>query len=147
MTLHSVKYTAILAGAMVVTALLPVVSLAVPQASMSQNTMAATTILDQLQLSKAQKQNIQSLRAKRNQAILKILTPAQRTKLQQELKGGKKLSQALKDLGLNAKQKKDLMVVVQQSNQEMRGVLNAKQQQQLDAWRKQRQMAGTAPIE
>jgi len=146
MTLHSAKRTAILTGALVMATLLPSLTLAAPQAPGSQTRIAAAAIVDQLQLSNAQKQKIQGIRAKRNSQILKILTPAQQTKLRQELKSGKKLSAALKDLNLDAKQKKELGGIIQRSNQEMRGVLNAKQQQQLDAYLKQRQ-AGAAPID
>ncbi len=108
---------------------------------------ASTSLVEQLQLSDQQKQKIRAIRTTRNQNIAKVLNGTQRTKLQQALKSGTKLGAALQSLGLNADQKKRISGYVRQSNQDIKGVLTKKQQQQLESYMKQRQAGAQTPIE
>lgn len=148
MAFSLVKQVSMVAGAMLlIIQVLPPVQAATPERPTTPVRMAAASLADQLNLTDAQKQKIRGILSTRNQQIVKTLTPAQRTKLQRDLKSGKKLPQAMKDLKLNREQKKQIGTIVQQSNQAIRDTLDSKQRQQMETYLKQRRTEGGSPIE
>jgi Spy/CpxP family protein refolding chaperone len=106
----------------------------IAQAQSAPLTIAATprSGVEQLQLTEAQKEKIRKIRSARNRDIAMVLTAAQRTKLAQSLKEGKKLSDAVKELNLNNNQKKRIREIAQKSVQAIRAILTPQQQRTLD---------------
>jgi Spy/CpxP family protein refolding chaperone len=156
MALHLVQRTSILISAVILTTLLP--GLALAKSASNQPTQpssnraiaaaqSATTFLEDLKLSDSQKAKIRSIRAARIQQIHKDLDTKQWDKLQQELKAGKKLNDALKTLNLNKNQTQQINAVLAKSAEEIRGTLTAQQRQKLDAYLKQRHMTAQNSIE
>ncbi len=156
MILHVTKRVSILLSTIALTALLPGISLAQTHQSGTASSTASTTmtqksgsdLASQLQLTPDQKNKIRGIRASRTRQINAVLTLAQRTKLQQDLKSGKKLSQSFQDLNLNADQKQKILAIVRQSNQQIVGTLKPEQKQKLTAYLRQRHQSQTqTPIE
>jgi len=156
MTLHVTKRVSILLSTIALTALLPGISLAQTHSSSTMSGSSSTTMMqkpgsdlaNQLQLTPDQKNKIRGIRASRTRKINGVLTSAQRTQLQQDLKSGKKLSQSLQDLNLNADQKQKILAIVRQSNQDIIGTLKPDQKAKLTAYLRQRHQSQTqTPIE
>lgn len=103
----------------------------------------SSNIVEQLNLTDQQRNKIRGIRSSRTRQINQVLKPDQRTKLQAELKSGKKLGEAIKSLNLDPTQKKDILAIVQKSNQDIMGTLNDKQRKQLETYLSQRHQSRT----
>ena len=88
-------------------------------------------IMEQLRLDEKQKRGIQSSRTKRTIAIKKILTKDQGIKFDQ-LRSKQKLSVVIGHLNLDTKQKTAVMAAIQQSQKEIKDILNTTQRKQLE---------------
>ena len=108
---------------------------------------AATSMVAELKLSDQQKRSIRAIHKTRNQEISKVLNATQRKTLAQALRSGTKLGAAMQTLNLSAEQKQKISTILRKSNQEIRATLTPKQQQQLEAYRKQHQSTAQGPIE
>lgn len=135
MVCHGFKPPALLTSA---TALVLFMSTGLP-AAIAQPQSAAMTLaadprseVEQLQLTPTQKEKIRQIRATRNRDIAMVLTTAQRNKLAQSLKSGKKLGDAVKELNLNNGQKKRIQAIAQKSVQAIKAVLTPQQWQRLE---------------
>lgn len=89
------------------------------------------SIMEQLRLDEKQKRSIQSSRTKRTIAIKKILTKDQGIKFDQ-LRNKQKLSVVIGQLNLDTKQKTAVMAAIQQSQKEIKDILNTTQRKQLE---------------
>lgn len=87
--------------------------------------------MEQLRLDEKQKRSIQSSRTKRTIAIKKILTKDQGIKFDQ-LRSKQKLSVVIGQLNLDTKQKTAVMAAIQQSQKEIKDILNTTQRKQLE---------------
>lgn len=90
-------------------------------------------IMQQLRLDEKQKRIIQSSRTRRTIAIKKILTKDQGLKFDQ-LRSKQNLSTVISQLNLDAKQKTAVMAVIQQTQKEIKEILNITQKRQLEAY-------------
>lgn len=88
-------------------------------------------IMEQLRLDEKQKRSIKSSRTKRTIAIKKILTKDQAIKFDQ-LRSKQKLSAVIGQLNLDVNQKTAVMAAIQQSQKEIKAILNATQKKQLE---------------
>lgn len=146
---HSVQRASLVMGTIALTATFSGMAAVMPQAARANTattthttqSATSTTIVDQLKLTEQQKNKIRGYRADRNRQINAVLTQAQKTKLQQELKSGMKLGPALKGLNLSPDQTKKIAAILQKSAQNIRGTLTADQQRKLDAYLKQQRQA------
>ncbi len=118
-----------------------------PSASVSTATQSATAFLESLKLSDTQKNKIRGIRAARTRQIHQALDGKQWDKLQQEIKAGKKLNEALKGLQLNKDQKQRIGTVLAKSAESIRATLTPSQRQKLDAYLKQRHLAAQNSVE
>lgn len=83
-------------------------------------------IMEQLRLDEKQKRSIKSSRTKRTIAIKKVLTKDQGIKFDQ-LRSKQKLSAVIGQLNLDTKQKMAVMAAIQQTQKEIKAILNTTQ--------------------
>ena len=88
-------------------------------------------IMEQLRLDEKQKRSIQSSRTKRTIAIKKVLTKDQAIKFDR-LRSKQKLSAVIGQLNLDAKQKTAVIAAIQQTQKEIKAILNTTQRKQLE---------------
>ncbi|BAZ33120.1 hypothetical protein NIES4074_56300 [Cylindrospermum sp. NIES-4074] len=88
-------------------------------------------LLQKLALTNAQKTKIQTINRKAGGQIIKVLTPAQQTKLKNAIQSGQSQSQAFASLNLTNQQKSQIQQIVLSSRKEIQGILTPKQLQQI----------------
>lgn len=126
----SLKFVAILMlGTLTFSAISPLNASAAPTNRVMKK--SELPIMEQLRLDEKQKRSIKSSRTKRTIAIKKILTKEQGIKFDQ-LRSKQKLSAVIDQLNLNAKQKTAVMAAIQQTQKEIKYVLNTTQKKQLE---------------
>lgn len=148
------RLQSILMSAVVVVSLSPGLALAklpsstspVKSTPVTTPTARSTPILEQLKLTNAQKLKLRSIQSAKMRKINQLLTVDQRTKLQQQLKAGQKLSEALKTLGLKPENLKKITAVRQNAAQQIKATLTADQLKQLETYFKQHPSASN-PVE
>ncbi|MBV9387600.1 MAG: hypothetical protein JOZ78_14365 [Chroococcidiopsidaceae cyanobacterium CP_BM_ER_R8_30] len=101
-------------------------------------TNRSTSILHQINLSSQQKQKIRNILQNRSRQLAYVLTPAQRTKLNNQLDSGVEWGAALSSVNVSATQKKQMLTVIQQTNKEIESVLTLKQLHQVENYFQQR---------
>ena len=92
----------------------------------------ASSIWEQLNLTKEQKGKLQAIRTKRTNAISKVLNKGQKATFD-KLRGKKKTMDILTELKLDANQQKSVKTAVQQANKDILLVLTPDQLKQFNA--------------
>ncbi|MDM9382452.1 hypothetical protein QUB80_17255 [Chlorogloeopsis sp. ULAP01] len=147
MKFNTTKYTSIFFVTLALTTLLQSAVLAQPETpngtseptntEFSSTPSNSTSILRQLNLSEQQKQQIWEILSRRSRQIRLVLTPAQRTRLEQDLSSGTRLDIALMDANINDGQKEQVASIIRKTNQEIATALNPQQRQQVKAYLEQ----------
>jgi periplasmic protein CpxP/Spy len=91
-----------------------------------------------IQLSEAQKTEIEKIRLDTRTRIEKIFTPKQKKQLEASLKAGQPAQQALGSLKFSPEQQTQLRDIMQSSQQKVEGILTTEQKQQLLQMRQNR---------
>jgi Spy/CpxP family protein refolding chaperone len=94
---------------------------------------AEPSIWEQLKLDATQKKQLAGVRAKRTNAISKVLNKDQKAKFDQ-LRGKQKLSAILSQLNLDANQKKAVAAANEQAQKDILNILKPEQKKQLNAY-------------
>jgi hypothetical protein len=150
MAFTSIRFASVFVSAALCASLLPGISQAKLPPTQVAAAPAATapSLATQLNLSEKQKNTIRGIYASRTRQINQVLTKDQQQKLQAQRNSGKKMSEALQSLNLNADQKKKILAIIQKTNQDIRSNLSQDQIKKLDAYLKQRhQNASQSAIE
>ena len=88
-----------------------------------------------LKLSQQQINKITQIRSKTRDQIQAVLTPEQKNKIQTDLQAGKPPQQVFASIQFTQKQQDELRNIMQGSQKNMEGVLDAKQKKILNEWR------------
>lgn len=139
------RLQSILMSAVVIVSLSPGIALAkfpsstspVKSTPVATPTAQSTPILEQLKLTDAQKLKLRGIRSAKTRKINQLLTVDQRTKLQQQLKSGQKMSEALKTLGLKPENLQKITAVRRNAAQQIKATLTTDQLKQLETYFKQ----------
>jgi Spy/CpxP family protein refolding chaperone len=106
---------------------------AAPAPTMKKKPQAEPSIWEQLKLDATQKKQLSAVRAKRTNAISKVLNKDQKAKFDQ-LRGKQKLSAILSQLNLDANQKKAVAAANEQAQKDILNILKPEQKTQLNAY-------------
>jgi Spy/CpxP family protein refolding chaperone len=147
MNFKSIQHASIVISTITVTTLVPNVILGLPkplyQTAQQNNThpssesSSSNSILRQLNLSQEQRQKIHDILYRRSNQITLVLTPAQRTRLKQELDSGTPLGLALRRLNINTDQKRQAARIIKGTNKEIEAVLSREQRARVRAYLEQ----------
>lgn len=99
-------------------------------------------MLEQLNLTEAQQEQLQSIRDDAQTQMLNVLTEAQRTELETALEAGEPLPRALRDLDLSDEQRQQLRAIHETNHEAARNVFTDEQRQQLRAMMPERGFGG-----
>ncbi|MEO1378215.1 MAG: hypothetical protein AAFW70_28865 [Cyanobacteria bacterium J06635_10] len=88
-----------------------------------------------LKLSQKQIGEINKIRTNTRTKIQNVLTPEQRQKIQTDLQAGKNARQVFASIQFTQKQQNELKTIMEDSQKQMEGVLNATQKKTLNEWR------------
>ena len=91
----------------------------------------------QLDLSQQQIAKIREIRSNTRTQIQNVFTPQQRKKIQDDLKAGKQPQEAFGSVKFSVAQQNQLRSIIEKSQLQMEGVLDAKQKKILAQWRAQ----------
>jgi Spy/CpxP family protein refolding chaperone len=94
---------------------------------------AEPSIWEQLKLDATQKKQLSAVRAKRTNAISKVLNKDQKAKFDQ-MRGKQKLSAILSQLNLDGNQKKAVAAANEQAQKDILNILKPEQKTQLNAY-------------
>jgi Spy/CpxP family protein refolding chaperone len=97
----------------------------------------ATSLIEQLKLTSAQKQKIATFRKNRTIEMNKVLTSDQKAKFEAARKAGKSTSETMNALGLKPAQKKKIADIAKNSAGDIMSVLNPQQKKQVITYLKQ----------
>ncbi len=99
-------------------------------------------MLEQLDLTEAQQEQLQSIRDNAQTQMLTVLTEAQRTELEAALDAGEPLPRAVRDLDLSDEQRQQLREIHEASHEAARNVFTDEQREQLRAMMPERGFSG-----
>jgi periplasmic protein CpxP/Spy len=91
-----------------------------------------------LNLTDAQKTQLQTIRQQTQSQIQALLTPAQKDQLKTAMESGQPLRRAMANLNLSADQKTQLRTIMQSSKTQMDAILTPEQKQQMQEFRRSR---------
>lgn len=118
-----------------------VTAMPVPASSIAQVPTTAPTAAprsNRLNLTEAQKQQMQAIRQRTQSQIAAILTPQQRTQYEQALQSNQKKRGLLQSLNLTEQQQEQIRAIKQASKQQMQSILTPEQLQQMQQMMQQR---------
>ncbi len=116
----------------------PVLTAAKPAGTMTAPATQSAPILEQLKLTDAQKLKLRGIRSAKTRKINALLSKEQQAKLQEQLKSGKKMSEALKSLGLKPDVMQKINAARQNAAEQIKAVLTPEQRKQLESYLKQK---------
>lgn len=99
-------------------------------------------MLEQLDLTEAQQDQLQSIRDDAQTQMLNVLTEPQRTELETALEAGEPLPRAVRDLDLSNEQRQQLREIFEASHEAARNIFTDEQRQQLRAMMPERGFGG-----
>jgi Spy/CpxP family protein refolding chaperone len=105
------------------------------------------SLMDSLKLTAEQKQKIRGVRSARTRQINQLLTEDQRAKFKKSRESGVKLSDAIKALGLPADKSKQVVEIIQKSQQDIRSALTPAQLKTLDDAIRSQKAGGSGSVE
>jgi Spy/CpxP family protein refolding chaperone len=105
------------------------------------------SLMDSLKLTAEQKQKIRGVRSARTRQINQLLTEDQRAKFKKSRESGVKLSDAIKALGLPADKSKQVVEIIQKSQQDIRSALTPAQLKILDDAIRNQKAGGSGSVE
>ena len=97
--------------------------------------------LEQLDLSEAQSDELETIRAATHSRIQAVLTDDQQAKLEAAREAGQTRQQAWQSIELNDAQRSQIRAISEDAREEMQSVLTAEQRQQLQEMRQARQQS------
>jgi DNA-binding TFAR19-related protein (PDSD5 family) len=127
------KWLSVLASILTIVIFIPGIALATPGkidanystfSAQSHQPISHVVAFSDSDLTPQERQQIQALRQRRNKEIKKILTNSQREQLQEKLKSGSNLYQALETLNLQLDQQNMIKAIMQFTNLKMKDILS-----------------------
>jgi len=131
MVIHLTKQLSVFATILALVLFMPGIVLAAPVQfnttsgiifAQTIKTVSDSTSLSEINLTPLQRQELQSVRQRRNKEIQAVLNTSQRTKLSHNLRAGNKINQALERLNLQPEQQELVKAIVQFTNLKMKAI-------------------------